>query len=139
MTADIGGGCLCAAVRYVCLEPPIASRLCWCRHCQFLAAGNATVNVAFSSASVTIRGTLTDYRSIADSGTIMHRRFCGTCGTPLFSEAESRPHLIFIRAGTLDEPHLARPSATIWTSRAPPWACIDPHLTCYEGQPPPAA
>jgi hypothetical protein len=26
------------------------------------------------------------------------------CGTPMFSEAESRPTLIFVRAGTLDDP-----------------------------------
>ena len=33
----------------------------------------------------------------------MHRRFCPDCGTQLFSEAESRPHLIFVRNGALDD------------------------------------
>ena len=66
----------------------------------------------------------------------MHRRFCPTCGTHLFSEAEARPHLIFVRAGTLDNTELARPAATIWTHRAPSWACIDETLPRWEGQPP---
>ena len=76
-------------------------------------------------------------RSVADSGNVMHRRFWSACGTPLFSEAEARPHLVFVRAGTLDDPELGRPSATIWTAAAPSWACIDPSLPRVERQPPP--
>src|SRR5262245_55274861 len=98
---SITGGCLCRAVRYRATAAPIITRMCWCRDCQYFAAGNATVNVCFQTKSFTIEGALSDYRSIADSGNVMHRRFCPKCGTPLFSEAESRPHLIFVRAGTL--------------------------------------
>lgn len=136
---EVTGGCLCKAVRYRAMAAPIATRLCWCRVCQFLAAGNATANVCFRTESFTVEGKLTDYRSIAESGNVMHRKFCGVCGTPMFSEAEVRPHLIFVRAGTLDDPTVARPSMTAWTSQAPAWACIDPALPQVEKQPPPAA
>jgi hypothetical protein len=88
---------------------------------------------------VVIEGELRDYESIADSGNRMHRRFCAVCGTQMFSETESRPHLIFIRAGTLDDRELARPGATIWTAEAPTWACFDPELPRIPGQPPPVA
>ena len=67
----------------------------------------------------------------------MHRRFCPTCGVHLFSEAESRPHLIFVRVGTLDDRELVRPASTIWTSQAPTWACIDEALPRNDVQPPP--
>ena len=67
----------------------------------------------------------------------MHRRFCPSCGVHLFSEAEERPHLIVIRAGTLDDPSIAVPAGNIWTKQAPKWAYIDPHLALFEGQPPP--
>jgi hypothetical protein len=50
-----------------------------------------------------------------------------------------RPHLIFVRAGTFDDPNLAKPAMTIWTSSAPRWACIDADLPQVEKQPPPAA
>jgi hypothetical protein len=70
---------------------------------------------------------------------VMHRRFCPECGVHLFSEAEARPHLVFVRTGTLDDPNLAEPAMTIWTSAAPQWACFDPALPQVEGQPPPAA
>ena len=65
---------------------------------------------------------------MAGSGNRMHRRFCATCGTPLFSEAESRPHLIFVRAGSFDDTDVARPAMTTWTKSAPQWACIDAGL-----------
>jgi hypothetical protein len=133
----IGGGCLCRAVRYRISAPPMVTRMCWCRLCQYLAAGNATVNACFATDAVTVEGTLADYRSVADSGNVMHRRFCPVCGTQVFSEAEARPHLTFVRVGTLDDPEVARPAMTIWTSSAPSWACIDPVLPRVERQPPP--
>ena len=136
---EITGGCLCGAVRYRATQAPIVTRQCWCRLCQYLGAGSSTVNVCFQTAAVQIQGELADYRSVADSGNAMHRRFCPKCGTPMFSEAEIRPHLIFIRAGTLDDPEVARPSATIWVSQAPTWACHDPSVPQNPGQPPPAA
>ena len=135
----ITGGCLCRAVRYQAGAAPIVTRVCWCRLCQYLGAGSGTVNVCFLTQAITIEGELCDFQSVADSGNRMHRRFCRICGTPLFSEAESRPHLIFVRAGTLDDPETARPAATIWTAQAPTWACIDSRLSIFEGQAPPAA
>lgn len=138
MTMLITGGCLCRAIRYEISEPPIVSRVCWCRVCQYIGAGSGTVNTCFARAALTLHGEPADYRSIADSGNVMHRRFCRACGTSLFSEAESRPHLIFVRAGTLDDPEIARPASTIWTSAAPSWACINEALPRVERQPPPA-
>ena len=137
--AEVTGGCLCKAVRYRFTAAPIVTRVCWCRVCQYLGAGSGTVNVCFPTNAMTIEGETRDYRALADSGNVMHRRFCPACGTALFSEAEARPHLIFVRAGTLDDPEVARPGATIWTSQAPTWACIDESLPKVERQPPPAA
>lgn len=137
--ARITGGCLCSGVRYETDAAPITSRYCWCRVCQYFATGNAAVSVCFPSAGFSVAGELRDFQSIADSGNRMHRRFCPTCGTHLFSEAEARPHMIFVRAGTLDDPEIAKPEAAIWTASAPGWACIDATLPRWEGQPPPPA
>ena len=135
----ISGRCLCGAVRWESSEPPITTRWCWCRDCQYFGAGSGTVNACFRTAAFKITGEMRDYPSVADSGNRMHRRLCPECGTPLFSEAEARPHLIFVRVGTFDDPELAKPAMTIWTSSAPRWACIAEDLPQLEGQPPPAA
>jgi hypothetical protein len=135
----IMGGCLCKKVRYqIAADKPLAVRQCWCRLCQYLSAGGGTVNAIFPKDAFTTTGETTVYTSVADSGATMRRRFCPACGTPLFSEAEPRPHVIIVRAGTLDDPELGRPEAVIWTRSAPSWACFDPALPRTEGQSAPA-
>jgi hypothetical protein len=133
----ISGGCLCRAVRYTIAADALATRLCWCRDCQYFAAGSATVNVVFLAAAVTMTGPLRDYSSIADSGNRMHRQFCERCGTPVTSASDARPHLTILRAGTLDDPELVKPSLTIWTDSAPSWACLSEALPRTPRQPPP--
>ncbi|HLA01680.1 MAG TPA: GFA family protein [Aestuariivirga sp.] len=133
------GGCLCSEVRFSASAAPLAARVCWCRLCQYLGGGGGMVSVCFRTDSVSVQGNVSWYESIADSGNRMQRGFCPKCGTPLFSKAESRPHLIFIRAGALDDPNLMAPQMTIWTNAAPDWACFDPALPKIAGQPPPVA
>jgi len=133
---SIEGGCVCGAVRYAASAEPITVRNCWCRVCQYFAAGNASVNVVFPKDAVTITGELKDYASTADSGNRMHRRFCPSCGTQMFSESEARPNLLIVRGGTLDDREIAKPTAVIWTRSAPSWGHIDPDMQQFEGQPP---
>ena len=133
----ITGGCLCGAVRFRSNAAPVVARVCWCRDCQYFAAGAGTVNVVFRVETFEVEGETRDYASDADSGNRMHRRFCPVCGTPMFSQAETRPGLIIARAGALDDPDLIAPSGTIWTASAPSWACIADHLPRTEGQSPP--
>jgi len=134
-----GGACLCGAVRLSIAAEPMLTRLCWCRLCQSLAAGNATVNVVFPSDKVTVEGEVRWYESVAESGNRMERGFCPACGTPLFSQSDARPHLLIVRAGALDDPELLAPQGTIWTDEAPGWAHIDSDLPQFPRQPPPTA
>lgn len=132
------GGCLCGAVRYSIDAEPIRARMCWCRDCQHIASGSATVNVLFPEEAVTFTGAVTEFVRIADSGNRVHRGFCPTCGAQLYSSTvEPKGAPMRIRAGTLDNPELCAPSAVIWTDSAPSWAPIDPALPSY-GKGPPA-
>ena len=133
---SINGGCLCGAVRYTATKKPIVTRACWCRLCQTLASGSATINLAFPSSAVTITGELQDYPGISDSGNKMHRRFCRSCGVHIFSEAEERPDIIVIRAGTLDNTEQVEIEGIIWTSEAPTWAYLNPNVPHFKKQPP---
>jgi hypothetical protein len=86
--------------------------------------------VAFPSEAFDIEGTLSDFASEADSGNVMHRRFCPKCGTHVFAQSEARPHLMSVRAGTLDGPeigktfahHLDRANAELGPNRSPHFA-----------------
>jgi hypothetical protein len=133
MNMPITGGCLCKQLRYeIAAQAPMVARVCWCRVCQYIGAGSGTANAVFPKEAFTITGERKSYTSIADSGAVMHRSFCPDCGTPVFSEAEPRPHVLIVRVGTLDDPELGKPVATIWTSSAPSWACTDATLPRFE-------
>ena len=133
---SINGGCLCGAVRYTLNAKPIVTRECWCKLCQSLASGNSTINLVFPVDAISISGELKDYSSIADDGNKMHRRFCSSCGVHLFSNAEERPNIIVVRAGTLDDAEQVKIEGIIWTSEAPSWAYLNPDIPHFENQPP---
>ncbi|WP_416378966.1 GFA family protein [Bosea sp. (in: a-proteobacteria)] len=129
------GRCLCGSVSFEAAGPIVAARQCWCRVCQSLSCGSGSNNIIVQSKDIRTSGQLSEYRSIADSGSRMVRSFCPTCGTPVFSASEGRPDLMVIRTGTLDNPEIAAPEAVIWTSSAPSWACIDKTIPSFSVQP----
>lgn len=135
----MNGQCLCGAVRFQASEDPLATRVCWCRVCQYIGAGGGTVNALFRRDAVRIDGALQEYACLAESGNHMHRQFCGRCGTHLFAYAEERSNLLVVRVGGLDDREAVRPTSAIWVASAPSWSCIDPSLPQVPRQPPPVA
>ena len=63
MIEPVNGRCFCGDVRFQFSEAPIALRACWCRDCQYLAAGNASVNAIFRTASLSLSGEVAEYVS----------------------------------------------------------------------------
>lgn len=139
MAIPVTGRCFCGAVRFQFDHAPVATRACWCRDCQYLAAGNATINAFFRTAGLTLTGEVAVYVSTSDSGNTMRRKFCPKCGTPMFSQADSRPDMMVVRVGTLDDREIGAPGTTIWTASAPSWGHIDQTRPTCAGQPAPIA
>jgi hypothetical protein len=132
------GRCLCGKVQVNTSERPLSVRTCWCRDCQYLAAGSATANGVFRSDAVAIDGALASYESAADSGANMTRSFCPHCGTPVSSRSDRRPHLVVLRVGLFEDCNALVPDLTIWTDSAPDWACLNANIPSTPRQPPPA-
>ena len=128
------GRCLCGAVSFKLATEPLATRLCWCRDCQHLAA-NGTVNMLVAADGLSVSGTLSEHTKTADSGNEVTRQFCPACGTHLFAKSSARPAFRVVRAGNLDDPSSVQPSVNIWAASAPSWACLDPALERVEQQP----
>lgn len=130
------GECLCGYVRFTISEEPLGARMCWCRDCQRIASGSATVNVLFPEEAVHIEGPLTKIELIADSGNRVERGFCSVCGSQIYSRTVEPAGLpMRVRAGTLNDPEIMPPSAIIWTKSAPSWALLDPTLLHHPGGP----
>ena len=123
------GQCFCGQLRFAIDAEPVGARMCWCRDCQYIASGSATVNMLFPETAVTFIGEITCFEKVADSGNRVQRGFCPKCGSQMFSRTlEPAGAPIRIRAGTLDDPELMAPSAAIWVDSAPSWATFDPGL-----------
>jgi hypothetical protein len=131
------GGCACGAIRYSISSEPAFSAHCHCLDCQSMTgAGMATIaGIPEDGFSVT-RGEPKVYDTIGDSGKQVHRRFCGDCGSTLFSSADSMPGMVFVEAGSLDDASGLQPTMHIYTRSAQPWAIIPAEMASFEAMPP---
>jgi hypothetical protein len=134
MSALHAGGCACGAIRYEVSAEPLFALNCHCRDCQ-RETGSAfapVMGVAKSAFAVT-RGTPRTASVVGGSGNPVLRAFCGDCGSPLYGLPEVRPDLVTVRAGSLDDPSVFRPTRNIFTARAQPWDHMDPSLPSSTG------
>lgn len=133
------GRCVCGSVRVAINGEAIATRQCWCRQCQHIAAGGATNNAIFHGEDVRIAGILAHSTWPAASGNALTHYFCPSCGTQIYAQTSARPHLKTVRLGIIDAPHDLAPQAIIWIDEAPAWAQFDSDLDQWPRQPPPPA
>ena len=89
------GGCNCGSVRLEIWGEPIRVGLCHCTVCRKETGGPYLAFAVFPQAAVTVTG---ETRSWADE--IVHRHFCPTCGSRLFSVEGNGE--VEVRLGCLD-------------------------------------
>ncbi len=96
---------------------------CHCKHCQRQAGSAFSVIAVVPQSGLTIEGKLTRFADGSASGNPVYRKFCGSCGSPVFTETPSADTqgIIFIKAGTLDDVTDLVPTAHYWTSSAQDW------------------
>ncbi len=137
MAAARTGGCLCGAVRYESAGDPVFSLQCHCRDCQRQSgtAYIAAMRVPAAGFRVT-RGMPKRYLTRSDSGNEVSRVFCGDCGSALYVQVSTRPDLVGLRVGTLDDPSGFRAEADIFVKSAQPWDHMNPALPKYATYPP---
>jgi hypothetical protein len=136
-TVELTGGCLCGAARYEYRGRAPSASYCHCEACRKATGGPYTVGVGVDAAGLVVRsGTPKGYTTTADSGNPITREFCPDCGSPLFTRAEAFPQIVWIKAGSLDEPQRIMPTHQTWIQMAVPWAYLDKDLPGYVGNGP---
>lgn len=128
MTQSFSGGCLCGGVRFTCSSPPVLSGHCQCVDCRKSSGTGHCTHIVAPKSAFSITGSVTSYARPADSGNIVTRMFCPTCGCALYSINSAMPDMIFPRASALDDPEIAKPQMVVYASRGPSWDMIDPNL-----------
>lgn len=122
-TTPITGSCLCGAISYSIDAEPIAMAVCHCRNCQKQAGSALSVIAVFPRDSLSLEGTPKVYEDQGTSGQTVYRNFCPNCGSPILTDTPGAKadDIIFIKAGTLDDVSILKPSIHYWTKSAQPW------------------
>jgi hypothetical protein len=135
--AAMTGGCLCGAVRYESEGEPVFALQCHCRDCQRSSGTAYIAAVRVPSAGFRItRGVPKRYVAKSDAGNEIARVFCGDCGSPLYVQVSTRPDVVGLRVGTLDDPGWFQAEADIFVKSAQPWDRMDPAIPKYDTYPP---
>lgn len=130
----ITGHCLCGGVTYSVEAEPVWQGVCHCSNCQRQTASAFSAVVGVPSKSLTVQGSsLASFKTISEGfQSTTERRFCSTCGSPIYSTIESMPEVAFLKAGTIDDISWFEPSVEIWTSSAQAWVPHFENATRYE-------
>lgn len=135
MADGFTGQCLCGRVRIESTAAPQMCGHCHCIDCRKSSGSGHSTHVVVMADAVTVSGEVRLYDHPADSGAVVTRAFCATCGCPAYSLNSAMPGMIFVRASILDDPDVAKPSMIVYASRAPIWDVMDPALPSFATMP----
>jgi hypothetical protein len=126
------GGCLCGKVRWQVEGEVGPAGICHCGDCRRVTGSAFNVSVRVPSARFRVtQGSPRAYTKAADSGRPIRRHFCADCGAPLWTDPPQHPDLVFIKAGSFDDPTLVRPVQQAWLDSAVSWRDIPADLPGY--------
>ena len=117
------GRCLCGEITYEIQGDLIATAVCHCDHCQRQSGGAFSVNLIVHESQLALSGTLSTFedRGENDDAVYVHRRFCGQCGSPIFSALVEPAGVLAVKAGTLDDRSGVTPTVEVWCDHKQPW------------------
>src|SRR5262245_5152110 len=127
------GGCLCGSVRYVITEPPVHTFYCHCTDCQKGTGGPFATELFVETTALDITGELCEFHKQGDSGKVVTRRFCGTCGTTVVTAFESDREHLCVKACSLDDAGGLKPEFHLYVSSKQPWYVIADGLQQLQG------
>lgn len=118
------GGCACGAVRYRISSEPLITHCCHCLNCQRQTGSAFVINHLIEADRVELlSGDPQPVDVPRDHGDMQRIFRCPTCQIAVYSQY-TRPTVLFVRAGTLDEPSSIEPDVHIFTKSKLPWVSI---------------
>ena len=134
---NIDGTCLCGQIKFEAIIDPETATICHCTDCQ-INSGTAFGYVvgAINDSFNLLKGELSFYIKLADSGAKRELAFCGKCGTRIYAKPESgKPGFFGLRVGTIRQRKSLQPKRQAWKKSCLDWVeCIETDQT-FETQP----
>jgi hypothetical protein len=93
-------------------------------------------NAIFREADVQVTGVTAGFASTSDSGNVLTRHFCPTCGGRVFLYTKARPGKIVMAAGAFDDSSWFEPEVVLFTKRRPDWDITTESVPNFEAGPP---
>jgi len=135
MSNGFKGGCLCGAVRFESTAEPRIVAHCHCVDCRKSSGTGHCTHIVIPADALSVTGPVAFYDRPADSGNIVSRGFCPTCGSAIYSKNSAIPGMVFPRASSLDDPNAVTPQMVVYASRAAAWDYVDPALPSFPEMP----
>lgn len=123
----ITGGCLCGGIRFSVNGELQPLQLCHCSQCR-KAQGTAFASALPVKADAFTLDSGSELMRTFESSPGKERVFCGRCGSPIYSRRTSRPGMLRIRAGIIDQPLPVRPAFHQYVADKANWWSIDGDL-----------
>ena len=118
------GGCSCGAVRYRLASDPLFIHCCHCLNCQRQTGSAFVINLLIEADRVEVlAGEPAPVDAPRDDGSVQRIYRCTQCQVAVYSEY-SAPQVLFVRAGTLDDPAAVAPDVHIFTRTKLPWVTL---------------
>jgi hypothetical protein len=131
MTIVLEGRCACGDVRYGLSREPLFVHCCHCLNCQRQTGSAFVVNALIESEHVElISGSPQRVDVPRDEGSPQQIFRCPACQIALFSRY-THPVVLFVRAGTLDDPSAVRPDVHIYTRSKLDWVTLPPGVPAF--------
>ena len=126
------GGCSCGAVRYRLASAPLFVHCCHCLNCQRQTGSAFVVNLLIEADRVELlAGEPLPVDVPRDDGSTQPIWRCPDCRIALYS-VYNRPDILFVRAGTLDDPRGIEPDVHIYTRSKVVWVTLPPSVPAFE-------
>jgi hypothetical protein len=126
------GGCACGAVRYRLTSEPLFVHCCHCLNCQRQTGSAFVINLLIEADRVELLAGEPQAVDVPRDDGSMQRIFrCPTCQVAVYSEY-TRPEVLFVRGGTLDEPRDVTPDVHIFTKSKVDWVTLPESTPAFE-------
>lgn len=129
------GSCFCGDVKYEVKGEPIIVAHCHCGDCQKRSGAGHSTGVMFLEKSFSIKGRLSKFTHVADSGKKTTHFFCTKCGSPLFGKNSEMAGVIALSAGTLEDPNSIKPQVAVFAKYKNHWDVMDSSLETFDDMP----
>jgi hypothetical protein len=126
------GGCSCGAVRYRLPTAPLFIHCCHCLNCQRQTGSAFVINLLIEADRVELLAGAPEPVDVPrDDGSTQRISRCPTCQIAVYSDY-GRGDVLFVRAGTLDDPSAVAPDVHIYTRSKLPWIALPDSVPAFD-------